>query len=111
MSGENFNLNNDNLVLQINSPKNKCGGPYKVVFKDLVNRWAIVALDWENEPRLGIRWFWDKSGNPLSTGHPIWFIMPTELYKTTLDGLPLEYSARNEIEDFLKGKIKGHQFS
>lgn len=109
MSGANFDLTDDAAILKINSPQNSVGGPYRVVYKDIVDRWVIVAFDWNGEPRLGIRWFWDSKGNPLSTGYPIWFVMPTPLYKSTLNGLPLDIKARNEIEKFLLGEINGSQ--
>lgn len=111
MSGKDFNLNDDDLILKINSPQSSVGGPYKVVYKDLVERWVIVAFDWDNRPSLGIRWFWDSKGNPLSTGYPIWFVIPSSLYKSTLDGLPLAYSARIELEKFLMGEIEGTRLS
>ncbi|MEM7656578.1 MAG: hypothetical protein AAF399_10650 [Bacteroidota bacterium] len=109
MSGVTLQLNNDQNILAINSPKDRVGGPYKVVYKDTVDRWAIVALDWEGKPTLGIRWFWGNGGNPFSSGHPIWLVIPSQLLHTTLTGLPLAYGFRKKIEDFLAGKISGSQ--
>ena len=92
MGGEDLNMkDNDEEILKINSPKNCLDGPYEVIYKNIEERWAIVSLDWENEPRLGIRWFWGTSGNPISTGHPTWFILP-EIFSIDNLGsfLPLE---------------------
>lgn len=53
MGGENFPLDNDAQILSLSSPKRSVGGPYAVVYKNLDERWAIVALDWDAEPRRG----------------------------------------------------------
>ena len=65
MGGINFNLEDDNEILKINSPVTSVGGPYRVVYKNITERWAIVALNWDEKPRLGIRWFWGGGGNPF----------------------------------------------
>jgi hypothetical protein len=109
MCGENFNLEKDEEILKINSPKNSCEGPYVVVFKCINERYAIVALDWNNSPGLGIRWFWGKSGNPTSRGKATWFVIPKGLDNTILNGLPLSMSFRNKINRFLTREITGEQ--
>jgi len=109
MAGINFNLNNDNAILKINSPKISVGGPYQVVYKNLNERWAIVALDWEGKPSLGIRWFWGNGGNPFSSAHPIWLIIPASLTKNILGGLPIDYKISGKIDDYLRGKINGNE--
>ena len=107
MSGEKFELNKDEGILKINSPKESVGGPYVVVYKNLEDRWAIVALDWDGKPRLGIRWFWGGGGNPFSSAHPTWLIIPSSLSNSILNGLPLDFGFRKKIEDFLSGDING----
>ena len=54
-TGENFQLEDDEKIIQINSPRDSLSGPYAVVFKNIEERWAIVAFDWDGQPRLGIR--------------------------------------------------------
>lgn len=107
MSGEDFPLDDDSKILEINSPRDSVGGPYVVVYKSFEERWVIVAMDWDGKPRLGIRWFWGKAGTPLSTGYPIWFVMPPSLSKNTLSGLPINHKFSGKIDDFLTGKING----
>lgn len=105
--GNDCDFTNDEEILEINSPQHAVGGPFRVVYKDIDSRWAIVALDWNEEPRLGIRWFWENSGTPVSSGHPIWFILPPALYTAILDGLPLDIGFRKQIEQYLCGEING----
>ena len=102
------------MILKIDSPKASLSGPYAVVFKNLEERWVIVAFDWEtdgeNKPYLGIRWFWDSAGNPVGHGHGTWFVIPSSLNKNILSGLEIDPAFRARLEDFLCGKIKGPQF-
>ncbi len=106
--GDNFPLANDSEILKINSPrKYVTGGPYIVVYKDITERWAIVVLDWEGEPRLAIRWFWEDSGNPVSTSHATWFCLPKPLYGLILNGLTIAIPIREIVEQYLSGKIDG----
>ena len=79
IAGKKFPLDKDEIILKINSPKDKVKGPYCVVVKDLKKRWAIVALRWDNRLNsLGIRWFHDKAGFPFNR-QSTWFIIPKEL--------------------------------
>ncbi|MFD2034492.1 hypothetical protein ACFSKL_06800 [Belliella marina] len=109
MSGKNLDLKNDNNILSINSPKTSIGGPYKVVYKDLNERWAIVAMDWNREPCLGMRWFWGNGGNPFSSGNPTWLVIPNSLSNSILNGLPLDFKFHYRVIEFLAGKINGSQ--
>ena len=111
MSGENFDLSDDHQILEINSPRDSVGGPYVVVFKNLDERWAIVALDWESEPRLGLRWFWGNSGNPFSSAKPIWLVIPPSLSRNILFGLPIDHKFSGLLDDFLTGRITGLQLA
>ena len=107
MYGIQFDLKDDSKILKINSPKCSVGGPYKVVYKNINERWVIIAFDWEKQPRLGIRWFWGNGGNPFSSAHATWLVIPTELNIAILNGLPLDTKFRNRIELFLNGSISG----
>jgi hypothetical protein len=111
MSGKNCKIEDDNEILKINSPKNSVNGPYVVVYKDIVDRWAIVALDWDKEPRLWIRWFWGGGGTPFSSANPIWLIIPPLLSNSILNGLLLDIDFKNEIEKFLAGEIQGEDIT
>lgn len=107
MSGKDFPLQDDSKILAINSPRDSVGGPYAVVYKNMEERWAIVAMDWDGEPRLGMRWFWGGGGNPLSSGYPIWLVIPPSLSKNILSGLPIGHKFGARVDDFLAGKIDG----
>jgi hypothetical protein len=109
MFGENFKLEKDEEILKINSPKDHCDGPHVVVYKSVEERWAIVALTWDESPTLAIRWFWGKSGNPISTGYPTWFVIPSMLHNAILNGLSLNFLFRDKINRFLTGEINGDQ--
>jgi len=114
-TGEDFDIEDDSKILQIDSPKAHLSGPYTVVFKNLDERWAIVALDWDGgngpEPRLGIRWFWGNGGNPFSSGNGTWLVIPPSLSKNILSGLPIDHVVSGRLEDFLCGKISGAQLN
>ncbi|MDI9312645.1 MAG: hypothetical protein QM535_20715 [Limnohabitans sp.] len=109
MSGKNFNLEKDSEILKINSPKRSVGGPYVVVYKNVEERWVIVALNWEKEPRLGIRWFWGNGGNPFSSANPIWLVIPSALTNSILNGLPLDFEFRNNLDKFFSHEIDGNK--
>lgn len=53
LAGFNFDLLNNGEILKLNSPKSHLKGPYSVIYKDLNERWALVAMDWDDKPRLG----------------------------------------------------------
>ena len=97
----------DRDILSIDSPKLKTDGPYVVIFKDEENRWAIVALDWEKEPRLGMRWFWGERGYPHSRQFRTWFHIPCELTNSILNGLPIRHDQLALVQKYLVGEIDG----
>ena len=109
MSGVGLDLHSDNEILKINSPKASLEGPFIVVHKNLDERWAVVAINWDGEPRLGMRWFWANGGNPFSSGHPTWLVIPPSLSKSILSGLPLDRAIATKVDDFLSGKLSGEQ--
>lgn len=92
-------------ILNVKSPKEYVGGPYAVVLKNDVDLWAVVALDWDGKPTLGIRWFNSEMGSPSSRNKPIWFILPSETHSGIINNVKVP--ARVLIEDFLSGKITG----
>lgn len=96
---------NNNIILSVCSPREFVQGPYTVVYK--TEYWAIVTLEYDGEPTLGIRWFVDSVGTPSSHGHPTWFIIPDELQGALLYSLPLKVDIRNNILKFLGGEIDG----
>ena len=95
----------DRDILSINAPMDRTDGPYVVVFKDEVNRWAIVALHWEEEPRLGIRWFWGNYGYPNRGAIRTWFHIPCELTNAVLNGLPIRHDRLALVQKFLTGEM------
>lgn len=107
MAGESFDLTIDADILNLNSPLHSVGGPYNIVYKNITERWAVVALDWDGEPRLGIRWFWGSTGTPNARGYATWFVIPPTLVNSILDGLPLHFQFRKKIEKFLNGELSG----
>lgn len=109
MFGENFNLEKDDEILKINSPKDSLDGPYAVVYKSISQRWAIVAMNWDDEPTLGMRWFLGKNGNPQSHGIATWLVIPSMLQNAVLNGLPLDFQFRYSLNRFLTGEISGDE--
>lgn len=104
--GKNSDMSDDN-ILSISSPMYTVGGPYKVVYKNVDARWAIVALNWSGKATLGIRWFTDTIGLPNSRGYPTWFVIPSELQSAILNGIPMELGFKMRIIEYLQGKITG----
>lgn len=68
IAGQNFLIQKNDEILKIKSPRNRLSGPYVVVTKDINNRWAIVALRWDNNRNgLGIRWFHGRGGKSVQS--------------------------------------------
>ena len=107
--GEKFELENDDKILEIKSPKNMVGGPYVVIYKDIKERWAIVAMDWDGKRRLGIRWFYGNKGYPNSRGNATWLVIPPNLTEIILAGLQLEHKFSGKIDEYLTGNITGEE--
>lgn len=104
-AGDNFPLASDKEILLIDSPKSELKGPWFVVHKDMAKRWAIVAMHWNGNPRLGIRWFLRKQGTPSVRGFATWFVIPKELSIAVLKGLPISPDLYEKTNNFLSGKI------
>ena len=110
--GESFDLilTEDSQILEIDSPKDEVtGGPYKVVYRNVPNRWVIVALDWgtEKKPSLGIRWFYHNHGYPNAFQWGLWFIIPSELSEVILPTLNIDPELHTRVSRFLLGEITG----
>ena len=103
----------DEDILSINSPQARVGGPHAIVYKDDDDGWAIVAMDWDGDPVLGIRWFdfAGGPGHPSGHGNPTWFVIPSQLSKSILAGLPLEHKFSNKIDKFLADEISGENLA
>jgi len=108
-TGEDFDITDDSNILKIDSPAAHLLGPYTVVFKNIDERWAIVTLEWDGNPRLGIRWFFGNGGNPFSSGNGTWLVIPPSLSKNILAGLPIDHAIAGRLDDFLCRKIKWDQ--
>src|SRR5437764_11394663 len=67
---------------KVDSPKG-LSRSVKVLLNGRDREWAVAEVDYDNEPRIGIRWNgWEGEpgiGNPQSRGHPTWFLVPEEL--------------------------------
>ncbi len=88
-AGCQFDLNDDAAILEIDAPAAfVTGGPYVVVHtNDGEERWAVITLDWEGGPALGIRWFHGGYGHPNRGGWATWLVIPTLLREPMLNAL------------------------
>ena len=100
-----MNVLNDDIIMRVASPKDKVEGPFMIIWKTC--NWAIVALNYDGNPRLGIRWFIGENGVQQSRGMATWFILPEEICGSVIAGLPLHPKKKKTIEDFLIGAIQG----
>lgn len=103
-AGTSLDMENDSEILSINSPQNRLKGPWFVVYKNVIKRWAIVVMHWEGNPCLGIRWFWRSQGTPSVRSYGTWLVVPDEISNTILTKLPISTSIREKTLDILKGK-------
>jgi hypothetical protein len=74
----------------VRSPK-KSVRDVEVVFNSKPEQysWSVATLRWNDEPSVGIRWNGNKKekgskGNPQSSGHSTWFIVPPALQQIIL---------------------------
>lgn len=105
MGGEKLDLTNDAEILKIKAPANRVEGPYCVVYKDIVGRWAIVTVNWDKCPRLATRWFWGNSGSPSLGTNALWHFIPSELDEAILNSLPIPIPLKEKIRKFLLGEV------
>jgi hypothetical protein len=105
-AGSAFPLNNKNAILQIDSPKNSIE-VFKVIFVEENERWAVVAANWDEEPRLCMRWFWGKTGFPQSRGLATWMVITPKLADAILSKFLINPAERSQIDKFLIGELEG----
>ena len=102
---------NENLLL-IKSPRGSVGGPWAVISRDMDNNLGIVALSWDGNPRLGIRWvFKGEGGYPNPRGYPAWHVLQPCLNKCILDQLKIRGELRKNVDKFLGGDISGEDLT
>lgn len=66
---------------QVRSPQDRLQ-ELQVIHDGGEGSWSLARMKWDGENAVGIRWNGNDSspnGNPLSTGKPIWFILPEEI--------------------------------
>lgn len=107
-TGKALNMLDDNEIMAIDSPRDRVHGPYVVVHKDLEERWAIVAMHFDEKPTLGIRWFWGSGGTPFSR-QATWFIQPDALQNAMLNRVCSSVKHSVLVKRFLAGEISGNQ--
>ena len=104
-AGDRFLLT-DTEILKIDSPRNSIE-VFKVIFIEKDERWAVVAANWDNEPRLCMRWFWGSTGFPQSHGWAAWMVITPKLADAILSKFLINPAERSKIDKFLAGEIKG----
>ena len=105
-------------ILGITGPERRVGGPYVVVYKGTAEPFAVVALRWDGDPALGIRWFYGGNGFPALGGAPAWFMIPAVLHEPVLTGLRdlgeafgLSEARRSALKAFLRKDITGEELA
>lgn len=101
----------------VTSPKD-CVSNIEVLYDGGEDSVSVVSLDWNKTPSLAMRWnvaYREKNdsdkknnrkkciGMPLSNSHPVWFILPKELFDQQSD-------LRQAIENHLQ-KQNQHNFT
>jgi hypothetical protein len=106
-AGKDFDLSNDGLILQMNSPMDQVVGPYAIVYKNIDERVVIVALDFKDRPCFGFHIYTGELGFPSSRGQSTWHIIPLAQSYELLECLLSESERAQLFESFLKGKTNG----
>lgn len=106
-AGENFPLN-EKEILKITSPRNFIE-VFKVIFIEKEERWVVIAANWNKQPRLCMRWFWDKSGFPQSHGWAAWMVITPKLADAILSKFLINPAEMSRINKFLAGELKGEE--
>ena len=89
-------------IMKIVSPKARTGRKLDfIVHKNINDKWAIVAMHWDGDPVLAIRWFYGPKGNPVSRGYPTWFVIPTSLAEGMISKLGLSPESLDRIKKHL----------
>lgn len=97
----NFKDSTNAEFFAIKSPRHSLQGPYAVLYKNEPERWTVVAILWQDKPRLGIRWFWENLGHPISRMYPTWFVIPELLEPGILNSLSLSRETKKLVMEFL----------
>lgn len=70
---------------QVTSPQDMVDA-LEVIYDGDEGGWSLAKMKWNGKPAFGIRWNGTSNdpnpkctGNPQSSGHPTWFILPDEL--------------------------------
>jgi hypothetical protein len=82
---------------QVLSPQDRIRN-MRVIFTNPDEGWSIAEMEWRHHDtgewhsRVGMRWDGadDELGNPQSSGHPTWFLVP----EGEISGMILEYGER-----------------
>jgi hypothetical protein len=106
-AGKDFNLEDDDSILQFKSPINLVGGPYSIVYKNVEERIVIVAMEFDGQPCLGIHLFKDETGWPSSRGIPVWCAVLQDDLSKLLQYFEFEPGISESLYGFLNGKVKG----
>lgn len=58
----------------------------EVIYDGGEGEWSLAKMKWDGDSAIGIRWNGTSddpnpkcTGNPQSSGHPTWFILPKEI--------------------------------
>jgi len=66
--------------------------------------WSMAMGYYDGDPVLTIRWDGETDehkGMPISTGHPVWFVLPGELYEMLMKTVYVPEEKRAYIKKFL----------
>ena len=105
-------------ILEIAAPEHRVGGPYVVVYQGTAEPFAVVALSWDGDPALGIRWFYGGNGFPTLGGAAAWFMIPAVLHEPVLAGIRdlgeafgLSEARRSALKAFLREDVTGEELA
>lgn len=96
-----------NSSLKVKSPKKRITGPYKVIAVSPKECWIIVALDYDNNPCFGLRWFNTKRGYPNSFGYKTWIILPKKISTSIIKHFKFDTETKVKLQKFIDGDISG----
>ena len=77
--------------------------------------WNRDGLSWlwigRESRALGFSGSGEMAVMPFSSAHPTWLVIPPELSKSILFGLPISHKFSDRLEEYLTGKISGEALS
>jgi hypothetical protein len=75
---------------------------HRVPDQEIGIEWALAVGTFDDRPTLLVRWNGDSPmGNPVSSGHPTWFVLPSDLHMVTLS--VVQEPNRSSARKWLKG--------